>query len=576
MPVGLVIFAPPHQNRPRFVTYPHYVEQILQHAGVCHHVLDQTRWTSQLADLAILITVGQTDLEETQRSAVQTFVQRGGTWISIAATCGLDALLGIEKVESRSAIRWAASDEISLGEFYLAPADTHHPAVRHITLPLHGFGGLAARARKDADLALSIPVLDKHHRLTDRVALSIHETGRGRAVFLAADLPGTVTRIQQGVAVTRDGVSSPEGDGQITDGVLKTDDGMVLDWLLDRTDVPGANGMAGFLCPMADHWRQVLLGLIFDSAKSQGVSLPVLWYWPDRQPAVAHLSFDSDGNDPDLARILLEQCDKASVTATWCVIKTGYDRPLIEEIDAKGHELAMHYDAMSPDRPWSHEQFLQQHAYLTELFGQAPLSNKNHYLRWQGDTQFYHWLEEVGIELDESKGTSKTGEFGFNFGTCHPFRPLDEDGSLMHVMELPTLTQDLEVFAPAAAASALLDAVLAAHGVFHLLFHPAHMDKPPVREAFERAVTEAKAKGLRYWNASQINIWQRARQTARWHTDATGHPALHVEKPLTAATVLWLDVGDGPPAPTDADGAPPQPMRCWGFDFHSMVTDLEP
>ncbi|MCW3098098.1 MAG: hypothetical protein JWL77_3716, partial [Chthonomonadaceae bacterium] len=98
---------------------------------------------------------------------------------------------------------------------------------------------------------------------------------------------------------------------------------------------------------------------------------------------------------------------------------------MIEAIQNAGHELAMHYDAMSDGLPWCRDQFTRQFHALETLFrGQRPVSNKNHYLRWEGDTELFTWCEEHGIQLDQTKGASKTGEAGFNFGTCHPFFPV--------------------------------------------------------------------------------------------------------------------------------------------------------
>ena len=78
-----------------------------------------------------------------------------------------------------------------------------------------------------------------------------------------------------------------------------------------------------------------------------------------------------------------------------------------------------------------------------------------------------------GIQLDQSKGASKPGEAGFNFGTCHPYFPVEFDGSPIDVLELPTPTQDLNVFAPETLLRPLLDP-RRRHGILHLLFHPTH------------------------------------------------------------------------------------------------------
>src|SRR5262249_52509159 len=234
---------------------------------------------------------------------------------------------------------------------------------------------------------------------------------------------------------------------------------------------------------------------------------------------LGHLSHDTDGNEPAKGERLLEVLNQAQVRSTWCVILPGYPAPLLEAIRAAGHEPAMHFDAMSPGATWSEAAFLEQRRQLVGLFGgRAPVTNKNHYLRWEGDTEFFAWCARAGIELDQSKGASKTGEAGFNFGTCHPYLPVDPGGSLLNALELPTPTQDLIVFAPEALFPPLLAAAERHHGILHLLFHPAHIEKPGVAGSLLAAVAQARSRGLEWWTAEEINRWERARRRLAWRS----------------------------------------------------------
>ena len=185
------------------------------------------------------------------------------------------------------------------------------------------------------------------------------------------------------------------------------------------------------------------------------------------------------------------------------MILPGYPPEVIAAIRAAGHELAMHYDSFSVDRPWGEANFRGQHAALTEMFGgHAPISNKNHYLRWEGDSDFWGWCVRAGIQFDQTKGPSKTGAIAFTFGTCHPYLPVDPAGRLLDVLELPTLTQDMLLTSPMAALAPMLDGVLGAHGVLHLLFHPAHIAKPGQADAFLESVARGRAAGLEWWTAA--------------------------------------------------------------------------
>jgi hypothetical protein len=244
----------------------------------------------------------------------------------------------------------------------------------------------------------------------------------------------------------------------------------------------------------------------------------------------------------------------------------------MNDIRAAGHELATHYDAL--EHPWAEAEFDRQWRQLCALFApQVPVSNKNHYLRWEGDTEFFDWLAQRGIALDQSKGASKTGEAGFNFGTCHLYLPVAPDGRLLDVLEMPTPTQDLEVFAPAALAKPLLEAVVRQHGVLHLLFHPGHIHKPPVAAALLEAVKQGQARGLEWWTARQINEWERARRQVRWQdykaADGLVEVRLCAGAPLQDATVLWLCPSA---AHVQVDGAdqPARRVERWGFQFAAV------
>ncbi len=378
--------------------------------------------------------------------------------------------------------------------------------------------------------------------------------------------------------MTRDGVSAPDGTAPVSDGILKSDDGAVLDWLLDREPVPGVHGLSAFLQPIADQWREVVLRVLFELATKQNVPLPLLWLYPRALPALAHLSHDTDGNDPDKARQLLDTLAVADVPATWCVIAPGYEKDLIDTVRRAGHELATHYDALSDGCHWGREPFDAQQRFLRELFGEEPVTNKNHYLRWEGDTEFFEWCAQGGLLMDQSKGASKTGEAGFNFGTCHPYQPVAPNGRVIPVLELPTPTQDLHVFAPEELAAPLMAAAERHHGILHLLFHPAHIDKPQVADSIIRVVRTAQERGLEWWTARQISAWERARRQVTWSDYRSGPEQTQVtlcaHSALKDATLLWLCPKSSGQAAVDGASLSAKRVHFWGFPFEAVVMDL--
>jgi hypothetical protein len=569
LPLGVCVFSEPARNASRSVQYGGYVYEILRHAGVCFEPVSCEQLQARLPSLRLLLTVGETALTDRLQTALTDWLYEGGGWVSVGGVCGLERLLGVE-VEKPAYSSWGGGVS-SLGEGYLLPSIADHPVLRGLPLPLHYFNGLPVRTVDAVKLAEG---LNAHQQPTGRAALTEATCGDGRCLLIAPDLTGTVVRIQQGMAVTRDGVGAPDGTAPVCDGVLKSDDGAVLDWIFDRQPVEGAPGLSGFLHPVADCWRELLLRALFHLAVSQQVALPLLWLYPRRLPALLHISHDTDENDPADGWQLLQTLREADIRTTWCVILPGYPPDLMRAIGEAGHELAMHYDAMTEGLAWSEAEFDRQWRQLTALFsGERPVTNKNHYLRWEGDTEFYTWCMRRGIELDQSKGASKTGEAGYNFGTCHLYRPVAPDGALMDVLELATPTQDMHIFAPEALLAPLQEAALRHHGILHLLYHPAHIRKPNVADSLKRAAAQAKARGMECWTAAQINRWERARQKAAWRdyraTPEEASVRLQMPEPLPDATLCWLTPEE---ATIQVDEEPQTAVSftAWGFPFQSV------
>ncbi len=540
IPIVLCLMPPPGPNAARTVSYPGVLRDTLRHYGLPFTAVDVADLAAALPAAGVLITVGDGVLSEATKTALREWIEGGGEWIAVAGTCGLADMLGVE-VEGPAFASWGGGVG-TLGEGYTKPT-LQDIRTAHIAEGLHHFNGLPVRALIET-VALA-DAHDKHGRPTGRAAMTEAKHGEGHGVLIAADLPGALVRIRQGIGITRDGVPASDGTAPICDEVLKSGDGFALDWDFDRQDVPGVPGFKAFLEPQADQWAELLVRTLLRACERRGVRLPMLWLYPRNLPAVAMLSHDTDNNNPDLAKAMLDVLADLGIRSTWCVILPGYPPEVIERIRAAGHEPAMHYDAMTDGLDWSPTQFDRQHGELTRLLGGPPVTNKNHYLRWEGDTDLFEWCADHGIRLDQSKGASKTGEAGYNFGTCHPYMPVRRDGSTVPVYEVATPTQDLIVFAPAPLAEALTRSVLRAHGILHLLFHPAHIATAGVADALRAAVRNAQEHGMEWWTAREIADWEDARRAVCWEgyqADASGSVCveLSADAGLKDAVMLFL------------------------------------
>jgi hypothetical protein len=171
------------------------------------------------------------------------------------------------------------------------------------------------------------------------------------------------------------------------------------------------------------------------------------------------------------------------------------------------------------------------------------------------------------------------GEAGFNFGTCHLHFPVNRAGERISVLELPTYTQDLNVFAPAALLAPLLDAVIRYHGVLHLLFHPAHFHRPDVVQALKDAVRTARDRGLEWWTGRQLSEWENARRQiawAEWEKDmGRAEVSLTPAASLPQMTLLWL-APQTRSVRVNGHVVPHRTVERWGFPFQSVVFDASP
>jgi hypothetical protein len=439
------------------------------------------------------------------------------------------------------------------------------------------FGGCAVQTGS----ATSLTELESGRQGAKGSAIVENRLGKGRAILLAPDLIFSIVHIQQGVPVFHDGRPAPEGLAPLDDGELKAEDGLVLDWHRDRAPME-PDGVPAFIEPVSDELREIVLRSVFHVASQQGITLPMLWYWPRGLKAVGHVSHDTDGNDPQKAVALLEAMNGCNVKSTWCTLYPGgYPREFYRTLKEQDYEIALHYDARTggPQTSWSKDNFLLQHRWLMKEAGLEHItSNKNHYTRWEGRLDFLRWCEEAGVNSDQTRGPSKQGATGFPLGGSQPYFPLDDEADsprLLNVLEVNMLTQDLVIVCPREYGRQLVDSVLRHHGVAHFLFHPAHIQKPGVADALHDLVDYGRGQGLEWWTSAQIYQWEMLRRSVEAKFDSRNTLSLRAAEPLREATLLFLKARQEPRS-IIINGQPARGNR-WslhGFDFDAVTMDV--
>ncbi|MEX2684689.1 MAG: hypothetical protein Q6373_024165, partial [Candidatus Sigynarchaeota archaeon] len=493
------------------------IVDMLRHEGIFHDVFFLSDFLALENFPRLVVIVSPATVQAKDVARFKAHVEAGNGLLVIGKIPPLENVLGIMYKIADFPFPAGGRLEDSIGEGYAQITGTAlAESIPADWWPLHAFGS----APVIEDGASVIATYKTVHQSDDQwAAITINSAGKGCAMQIAIDIALTVRHVQEGRYVDQDGIPPADGLSPIDDGILKCEDGLVLDWTRDRRFVSPAHKIAAFMVPVADAWRRIFVSCLEIIADRCSIPVKRAWYWPGGKQFVALISHDSDGNDEKLARHLLLEIDRAGIHTTWCVMAPGYSKSLCDDIVAQGHEIALHFDAISyPDGKqqdptgmaalFTREMLEKQLMEVRRRTGHDMFySNKNHYTRWAGRTQFFEWCEQLGLHADQSKGPSKCGTLGFPFGSCHPWQPVRDDGTLVGCIEIGFQSQDFGLQGPADTAGDILAAVKQANGVAHVIFHPAHSWRDDVNKSMRDFIARAKELGATFMTSQQIAEW---------------------------------------------------------------------
>jgi len=548
-----------------------YVLEVLKHAGLFFNCLDKEDLSDLPKQTRILILPYDMRMNGEQEKVISNFVKNGGSLIGVGGTSGLDEVFGCKS-------------NGSVFESYIK-INKEHRVISGLQSSLHVFKG----AKVNASNGKSFAKLINNNRDILSDAFIENKFGKGIAVLIAVDIFHSIVHIQQGIAIEKDGIPSPDSSAMIDDGILKVEDGMVLNWDKDRSTI-GPDDNLIFLHPIVDELREIFLKSIFFCAEKQSLVVPILWYWQKGMPAIAMMSHDSDGNVPELAWSMYRILEELQIKTTWCIMYPGgYDQRLYQKLKENGYEIALHYDAKTDGKytTWSRENFNFQYDWLIKEAGIKDLiTNKNHYTRLEGRLDFFHWCEQKGIQSDQTYGPSKKGTVGFSHSGSHPWFPIDDenDGRFIDVLEICMLTQDLVVTCPEYYGEYLVNSVLHHHGAAHFLFHPAHIEKNidgvDVADALRNVVHYAQKNGMEWVTNAEINEWERKRRRVRLWKKGDKDKIRYrffTKTRLKDATLLFLLPKDLSSLNILIDGSSTKwtENEVYGFRWAQVIIDLD-
>ncbi|MCC6485815.1 MAG: hypothetical protein IT209_13330 [Armatimonadetes bacterium] len=488
--------------------YPehNFLFEILDHSGVAYRRVQPGESPEAIGGCSVWL-IGSylpAGVPQDWTSAIRSHLNSGGGLVLLGNPAGLEDLFRVQTLGR------------DLGEGYYVPE-----ALKSCPddVWLHHFGGAAVRPLSGSSDAVG-KLTGTEGEAQDAVGL-VRPSESLSGIFV--DVAKTCRYIQHGIPVVADGVPAPDGSAPLNDNILKAEDGHVLDWRRDRHTIEGCD-FPFFTYPVADIWKELLLSEVFRVASKVAAPLKMLWYWPDRLPAVGQISYDSDHNGPDEAHRTIAALKDIDIRTTWLVIAPGYDKGsgVIESLKANDHEVGFHFDAgINPEDRW--EGWLRQkfHQQLHEVARACSVggfrSNKNHYTRWQGSLDLLEWCQESGISTDLTKLPSKLGTAGFFAGSAHPWLHHDIRGEPLDCLEIHGFTQDPVVTVPPVVQLYLLRQCARHNGVAAFTYHPVHIAKPGVEDALRQTIQLGRDLNLEWWTVEEIHDWELARRAIQWN-----------------------------------------------------------
>src|SRR4051794_34712116 len=129
LPLGICVLPEQPINMARSVSYPRYIDEILQHAGLAYQAIALDVLAAALPRLKVLLTVGEYELPADLKSALSEWLRGGGCWLSIGGVCGMSEMLGAG-IAPPAYVNWHRGLSV-IGEGYLVAEQRDHPVIAH-------------------------------------------------------------------------------------------------------------------------------------------------------------------------------------------------------------------------------------------------------------------------------------------------------------------------------------------------------------------------------------------------------------------------------------------------------------
>jgi len=447
------------------------------------------------------------ELDATDINQLQVFVESGGILILEMPSQKWARLTGIDEpvLMGRSAKRiTAAVGSMLQGDFgqHLIDCPMNSRMMRLDTVDIPDF--------HRSDILLEIDGVPAHYH---------RAAGQGHVFVVAFDFGMALTALQQGLP----------GDALLLDPLDGEED---EDPLFTRPERAVANPkMRTAAVPYAD----LLERHIFYAPLKARPSVR-LWSFPNTLAGALVMTHE-EGGFGDKATYMAEFESKNRFTSTYFVSPTNMTNNALDELQTHGIDVALGwhrtldpiYEARGVGRLKPYQSALslvEQRERLEGWAGRRLHTTRSRGLIWDRHySQTFRKLAAASIYVDSSYGPGDVEEYGYLFGTGLPFYPLDDNGLLLPILEIPFVLSDDVGFGPDDLD--VVDKLLKeSRSGFHQLITVdidadamARHPQPATLDTWIRCLEMAEQE--RHWltNLHEFVLFTEARRQASVHTD---------------------------------------------------------
>lgn len=464
--------------------------EALDHAGLRYEVIEDIS-ARDIARFHVLVLCGTDRLNHGEATSVVEWMAKGNSLICSGSAWGMENLLGLqaETVHLSSAI-------IESGK-----ADRIWPeGATHVRF----FGGAGKRNENCEVLA----------KAGEFVAIGRRKSGRAHAIFLAPHVGQTIKLMQYGKSVECDAIGPSDGSAVLDNGVLRAEDGTVLDYETDRCTTDGTKTKF-FGYPHSDAIREIFIRAIVQTVDARGLSTPIFWHWPRGAQSAAMLTVDCQEFEREHVDTLRRLFSMFGTPATWMVALPGYSVDVYRAMKAWEHEVGLLY-LTDDNAGWNEEKFKVQWSALSRLSAYPNLISARAYDgRWKGWKTFYDMCEVGGARASLSKGGRQPGTSGFLFGTSHPFVPTRKDGTLSIVTEIPYTVYNPGLVTPDAVCEKIAQQTVMRYGMLHTALPSSAIAEPEAAISLRRLLSVCKHLKTEFMLPELVHRFERGRRQLR-------------------------------------------------------------